>query len=161
MKHRFESSRADFKCIHCHYLVSADMTVSGVHNRNHCPYCLWSRHLDLYQAGDRLCACKSKMQPVGLTLKRMNKKYGHAQQGELMLIHFCIECGEISINRIAADDDADTIFTIFQNSLRLEPAVHNAIQRNGVQALHNADAGIVRARLFGWSSMPLPEAALS
>ncbi len=66
----FKNYNKDFKCIHCHHLVPADSLVSGVINRNHCPYCLYSRHLDLHQAGDRLSACKSQMQPVALTFKR-------------------------------------------------------------------------------------------
>jgi hypothetical protein len=47
----------EFKCGHCHAFVSMEPILSGVQNRNHCPYCLWSRHLDLYEAGDRLSAC--------------------------------------------------------------------------------------------------------
>src|SRR5512139_2755149 len=100
-----ERSFGDFRCLACGYLVSAQPVVSGVHNRNHCPYCLWSRHLDLYEAGDRLAACKAGMRPVGLTLKRSRDKYGGQAAGELMLVHQCSECGKLSINRIAADDD--------------------------------------------------------
>ena len=47
-----------FTCIHCKREISSDPILSGVNNRNHCPYCLHSRHVDLYQAGDRLNACK-------------------------------------------------------------------------------------------------------
>ena len=43
----------DFVCAHCHALVSSAHWLSGGNNRNHCPYCLWSYHLDLYAAGDR------------------------------------------------------------------------------------------------------------
>jgi hypothetical protein len=98
----------DFKCVHCHALVISDRRYSGVQHRNHCPYCLWSRHLDHARAGDRLSACKAQMRPVGLTEKRVHKKYG-PQRGELMLIHQCQACGKISINRIAADDDAQAL----------------------------------------------------
>src|SRR5512137_2268473 len=65
-----------FKCVFCHVFVSAEPALSGVQNRNHCPYCLWSRHLDLLRPGDRLAACKEKMKPVGLTFKKTAKKYG-------------------------------------------------------------------------------------
>src|SRR5512133_632213 len=75
----------DFKCNHCRQHVSAASFLSGVVNRNHCPYCLWSRHLDYYKPGDRLAACKAKMRPVGLTLKATRKKYSPESQGELML----------------------------------------------------------------------------
>ena len=39
----------DFVCMVCHNFVSAEPAVSAVHNRNHCPYCLSSRHLDLFE----------------------------------------------------------------------------------------------------------------
>ena len=80
-----------FLCKHCYVYVSSASFLSGVQNRNHCPYCLWSRHLDLYAAGDRLSACKSSMKPIGLTTKVINKKYGYGR-GELMLIHLCTDC---------------------------------------------------------------------
>ena len=63
----------DFKCAHCHALVLSTHLVSGVNNRNHCPYCLWSSHLELYAAGDRLSACKAPMKPIGLTMKTGRK----------------------------------------------------------------------------------------
>jgi hypothetical protein len=69
---------AGFRCIHCRQYVSAARPLSGVGNRNHCPYCLHSRHLDWHRAGDRLAACKGSMQPVGLTFKHRSKRYGVA-----------------------------------------------------------------------------------
>jgi len=135
----------DFRCIHCRTIVSADVALSGVQNRNHCPYCLWSRHLDLRVAGDRLCACKGAMKPVGLTLKRRNKKYARLCQGELMLVHQCSECLRLSINRIAADDIADTIYEVYRGSLRRErPPLGEEIE-----LLRDEDDLLVRARLFG------------
>lgn len=142
----------DFKCVNCRTIISADPFLSGVHNRNHCPYCLWSRHMDLHRAGDRLCACKSAMRPVALTLKKTNKKYGSAVQGELMLVHRCTGCGQISINRIAADDVPETILEIFYTSLQLEPGLRASICQNGIQPLEQNDLEVVRARLFGWGA---------
>jgi hypothetical protein len=100
-----------FYCGHCHVFVSCTTVLSGVINRNHCPYCLWSKHLDLFKPGDRLAACKGNMVPVALTLKKSYKKYGEGL-GEMMLVHMCTECSKISINRIAADDIAETIVGI-------------------------------------------------
>src|SRR5512138_3138128 len=111
------ASFGDFKCAHCGVIVSSAHFLSGVNNRNHCPYCLWSCHLDLYVAGDRLSACKGQMKPVGLAMKNGRNKYRLDQRGELMLIHQCIECGSLSINRIAADDDSATIIAVFQASM--------------------------------------------
>jgi hypothetical protein len=148
MNHRFDTVLSDFRCKHCRQYVSTDPLLSGVNNRNHCPYCLYSRHMDLYEAGDRLSACKAEMRPVGLTLKRTNKKYGK-QQGELMLIHFCVDCGSISANRLAADDDSETILAIFESSLHLDPQTKTHITKSGIQALQAADFHLVCTRLFG------------
>jgi hypothetical protein len=153
MKHLFDKITSDFRCKHCHNYVSTDPILSGVNNRNHCPYCLYSRHLDLYQAGDRLAACKEKMRPVALALKQTRKKYG-SDQGELMLVHQCLDCGSISINRIAADDDAETILSIFESSMTLNPHVRDQISSSGIQALDESAAPVVRARLFGWQYEP-------
>ena len=153
MKYRFDTISSDFRCKHCHAHVSTDPLLSGVNNRNHCPYCLHSRHMDLYEAGDRLSACKAEMRPVGLALKKTNKKYGK-QQGELMIIHQCSECESISINRTAADDDAQTILEIFNRSQHLDAQVKARIAQSGIQALANDDYEVVCARLFGWDGCP-------
>ncbi|MEW5872732.1 MAG: RNHCP domain-containing protein [Chloroflexota bacterium] len=137
-----------FWCMGCHQYVPAAVMFSGVQNRNHCPYCLRSRHLDLYEAGDRLAACKAVMSPVGLTVKKTAKKYGQAQ-GELMLIHVCVDCGKVSINRIAADDDAQRILELFEDSLQLDAPIRRRLAKSGVGTLRATDLALVRARLFG------------
>ena len=147
-KHR-KPYYGDFTCSHCRNYVSAEKVVCGVNNRNHCPYCLHSRHVDLYEAGDRLSACKAPMAPVGLSLKISNGKYKGSFEGELMLIHCCEDCGKISINRIAADDIAEYIYEIFKHSLKLGRQTQEQLEMNGIQLLQRMDEAIVRARLFG------------
>ena len=139
----------DFKCAHCRVVVPSTHLVSGVNNRNHCPYCLWSCHLDLYAAGDRLSACKAPMKPMGLTLKAGRKKYQRSTRGELMLIHQCTECSVLSINRIAADDDAETVLAVFQESLALAHQTHISCEENGIVMLKAGDAKIVYTQLYG------------
>ena len=114
----------DFECGHCRLRVSAEPLLSGVQNRNHCPHCLWSKHVDLLAAGDRLCACKGPMRPVGLARKRSNKKYAPATEaaGELLLVHQCAACGAFSLNRLAADDSPPRLWDVFQDSLACSPA---------------------------------------
>jgi hypothetical protein len=148
MRAHYIDINADFKCLHCRQHISTNSALSGVVNRNHCPYCLYSRHMDLYRAGDRLAACKGAMKPVGLAIKITNKKYGR-DQGELMLIHYCEECGRISINRIAADDIAENIYKVFESSARMEKHVQTGMKQSGIRWLKAADTEIVRARLFG------------
>lgn len=142
-------SHGDFTCAHCRQYISANPFLSGVNNRNHCPYCLWSRHMDLYEAGDRLAACKAPMRPVGMTLKKTHKKYGSSAQGELMLIHLCAECGKVSINRMAADDDAERALAVFENSLDLSPQMITLLEQNEIRALEASQVVLVRERLFG------------
>jgi hypothetical protein len=137
-----------FLCKHCNVYVSSASFLSGVENRNHCPYCLWSRHLDLYAAGDRLSACKSPMKPIGVTVKATGKKYGSAR-GELMLIHLCTDCESLSINRIAADDIPQAVFSVFESSFRLDTMLCSRLETNGIAALTSMDSDTVHAQLFG------------
>jgi hypothetical protein len=152
-------SFGDFRCAHCHHIVSSAHLLSGVNNRNHCPYCLWSRHLDLYAAGDRLAACKASMQPVALTAKRRRNKYGPGR-GELMLVHLCTDCGGISINRIAADDDTDTLLEVFSTSLTLPARTRALLQDNGIEILPPQGLPQLQLQLFGSVNyVPLAEFA--
>ena len=139
------ASFGDFRCGNCHALVSTMQMLSGVNNRNHCPYCLWSCHLDLYSAGDRLSACKAKMKPIGLTIKRSRNKYQLSPRGELMLIHECVECKSLSINRIAADDDPETVLAVFRSSLNHSTAP----EQHGIVTLNAGHIEIVQAQLYG------------
>jgi hypothetical protein len=149
----------DFRCLACRNPVSGLFVVSGVHHRNHCPYCLWSRCLDLYAPGDRLSACKAGMRPVGLALKRTNKKYWPEgarpenqsldKSGELLLVHLCGECGKVSLNRLAADDDPQTLLETFEASLALDAATRAALVENDISTLQRSDFHILRTRLFG------------
>lgn len=152
MKTKIYHGNVDFRCSHCGYQVSANPILSGVANRNHCPYCLWSRHLDLLAAGDRLSACKAPMQPLGLALKHTPKKYSRPGSGELMLVHVCTDCGRIALNRIAADDDVDRLLEAFERSFRLGPETRLTLAHSGVQLLTRADGELVRAGLLGWES---------
>lgn len=138
----------DFRCVRCHNIVSSAHLLSGVNNRNHCPYCLWSRHLDLHSAGDRLSACKSPMQPVALTTKRNRNKYrsGH---GEVMLVHQCAGCDSVSINRIAADDDAQTLLETFNASHALPTRMSNLLLCEGIEVIPPQALPQLQLQLFG------------
>ena len=146
------STFGDFKCAHCHVIVSSAHFLSGVNNRNHCPYCLWSCHLDLYASGDRLSACKGQMRPVGLTMKNGRNKYQLDKRGELMLVHECMECGALSINRIAADDDPSTIIAVFQFSL--ESQIHRICESYGITILQEYDSDVLHQQLYGGVEVP-------
>ena len=139
----------DFKCLHCGRPVSAMPALSGVNNRNHCPYCLWSKHVDLRYAGDRLAVCKGPMPPIGLTVKRSGKKYVTSAGGELMLVHRCERCGALSLNRMAADDFVAGAWEVFKDAPALEPEEEAEADAAGIELLGAQAEAVVRAQLFG------------
>lgn len=85
--------RGAFRCIHCKSHVNPDPY--GSDHRNHCPYCLWSRHVD-DEIGDRRSPCAQGMEPIAVSSRG---------DGEWTLIHKCTGCGQLRVNRIAGDDD--------------------------------------------------------
>jgi hypothetical protein len=139
----------NFKCVQCGIFVTAGRELSGVNNRNHCPCCLWSKHMDLLTPGDRKADCKSRMEPIGLTIKQSYKRYCQDNPGELMLIHICTGCGKCSINRIAADDDAQAIFQLYLNSCVVVEEIQKPLITNGIFLLEAKDYCIVHTQLFG------------
>jgi hypothetical protein len=144
--HRVETD--GFRCHWCGQYVLRDPLFSGVINRNHCPYCLWSRHLDWRKPGDRMSACKGKMQPVGLAQKQKRNHYSR-QIGELMLIHICEDCGQVSTNRIAADDQEEEIWKVFASSINLIFDGWLLFQDEQMDLLNSEHADLVSRCLFG------------
>jgi DNA-directed RNA polymerase subunit RPC12/RpoP len=84
----------EFECAHCGREVLAEAL--GTKHRNHCPWCLWSVHLD-DRPGDRAAFCGGDMEPVAVEVRK---------NGEWALIHRCRACAALSANRIAGDDNA-------------------------------------------------------
>jgi hypothetical protein len=89
------------------------------------------------------------MKPVGLTMKKGKNKYQRELRGELMLVHECIDCKALSINRIAADDDPESILAVFQDSLTLRQQTRYACQQYGIMLLNVEDTKIVYTQLYG------------
>ena len=150
-----KTNNVDFNCKQCGYYVTSLRFVSGVNHRNHCPICLYSRHLDLFHAGDRLSACKGMMAPVGLTVKKSPDKYGHPYMGELMLVHQCVHCGTLSINRIAADDDPVSLLKVFECSLSENPQLLAENKLGDINFLQGEDKYLLYSRLFGHVINPI------
>jgi len=142
----------EFRCLQCGALVVVDPLHSGVNNRNHCPYCLCSRHLDLQSPGDRLSACRGLMQPVGLSRKPGRNKYAHYashENGELLLVHLCTECGRVSLNRLAADDDPEKVEAAFRAASRLDMQTRSRLALAQVSLLDESEIDFVRAQMYG------------
>lgn len=137
--------------MHCRGWVTTSENI-GTHHRNHCPSCLWSKHVDLEKAGDRKAACGAGMEPVGLTFKQEGfDKYGRPRRGELMVIHRCTnrDCGKISINRIAADDNPAIILNVFYASQTIDDDLKHDISNFGIRLLTKNDKKDIEIHLFG------------
>lgn len=98
---RGHTPEQSFKCGHCKRFIGP--LPSGGSQRNHCPYCLYSRHVDDRRPGDRASACASLMEPIG-AFQRPN--------GEHCIVHHCLGCGFERFNRIGADDDFDLVLSL-------------------------------------------------
>lgn len=98
-----------FYCSHCKQLVCN--TISGTNQRNHCPKCLWSLHVD-FQIGDRRSVCQSPMEPVAVWVKA---------NGEWSIVHRCKGCGALRANRIAGDDSEILLLSLALRPLALPP----------------------------------------
>lgn len=87
-----------FICEHCGQHVTP--IVYGGSYRNHCPFCLWSKHVDTGVPGDRANSCQGLMEPIGVTTRRT---------GEYVLLHRCTKCHFERYNRVAGDDDTELL----------------------------------------------------
>ncbi|MGW2397570.1 RNHCP domain-containing protein [Kitasatospora sp. NPDC001664] len=97
----------DFRCVSCRLDVSLD--APGTAHRNHCPNCLASLHVDRRIPGDRASDCRGRMEPLGLSVR---------PDGEWLIIHQCLSCGELSANRTAGDDNPLPLLRLAVRPLR-------------------------------------------
>ncbi len=85
----FLRTKEDFVCENC------GNEVKGNGYTNHCPKCLWSKHVDI-DPGDREEVCKGVMKPTGVETK------GGVS---IKIIHKCQACGfERSASIVPADN---------------------------------------------------------
>jgi len=146
---RKERRQDGFTCSHCKGWVAINELI-GTNNRNHCPTCLWSKHVDEVKAGDRKSTCHSGMKPIGVTIKQAGEdKYGKPRQGELMIIHQCTNEGKISINRIAADDNAEVIMKVFEDSFTMPEELRKQLLDTNIKVLDKSKLQEVQTQLFG------------
>ena len=99
-----------FQCAQCGAHVSLD--APGTSHRNHCPRCLWSRHLDRNTPGDRKAECSAGMEPIAVTVRG---------KGSWVLIHRCLSCGRLRLNRTAGDDNPLLLLRLAALPLTMPP----------------------------------------
>ena len=76
----------------------------GYSCRNHCPHCLYSKHVDK-NPGDREEECNGMLKPIDIEI---NSKKGY------VIVFKCIKCGAIRKNKVAEDDNKEEIYKIIE-----------------------------------------------
>lgn len=94
---KFNMIDEKFICENC----GMEVNVLGYTARDHCPHCLYSKHLDI-NPGDRKSTCHGLMKPIGI------EKYKNSYK----IIYSCDKCHQTHKNIMAIDDDFDKIIYI-------------------------------------------------
>ena len=92
----------DFKCENCGFFAE------GNGYTNHCPECLWSKHVDIFP-GDREESCEGMMKPV--RIEKIGKEY--------TIIHKCVKCGLERPNKAVKEDSFDMLVQISAENSKL------------------------------------------
>lgn len=103
MTSSFIPREEEFICLHCEQTVKP--LGSGTY-RDHCPTCLYSRHVDRDGPGDRFSTCLGLLQPTGID---QDSKKG------FVIVYQCEKCGKSHRNKAAPDDE---IIQFMENSQR-------------------------------------------
>lgn len=97
MASKFIKKIEDFECENC------GEKIRGNGFTNHCPKCLWSKHVDI-NPGDRESSCGGLMRPVDVFY----------ENGEYVILHKCLECPHEKRNKMAENDNFDQIIKIIE-----------------------------------------------
>ena len=101
-KSLFTKIDEEFICENCGKKVSK----LGYTCRNHCPYCLCSKHVDI-NPGDRSEECHGLLEPIGVEIS--------PKKGYVIVFKFK-KCGMIRKNKAAKDDDMNLIIKLSANN---------------------------------------------
>ncbi len=97
----FIKRKENFICENC------SNKVRGTGYTNHCPLCLWSKHVDI-NPGDRLAECRGMMKPIASDIKN----------GEYSVLLKCLKCGHSRKNKLAENDNFDTLLDIIKKEAK-------------------------------------------
>lgn len=92
---RFSRKVENFTCKVC------KAKVTGPGYTDHCPNCLWGRHVDI-NPGDRKSTCRALMRPVRTEYTRRG----------FVIVYVCEKCHERKRIGAAADDNNDLLFSL-------------------------------------------------
>jgi len=92
---KFQRKIEDFVCVKC------GTKTKGTGYTDHCPKCLWSRHVDI-NPGDRQSSCDGQMEPLDVEVK----------DGENIIYYKCQCCGFKHRVKSAVDDNFEAILKL-------------------------------------------------
>jgi len=95
MSDKFRRTKENFICGQCGAPVEGDGFT------NHCPICLWSKHVD-DNPGDRANACLGLMEPEAIELEGRTYR----------IVHRCVRCGTRKRNVISRRDNEEAVMRI-------------------------------------------------
>ena len=87
----------DFTCEHCGHAVR------GNGYTNHCPQCLWSKHVDV-SPGDRAETCGGLMEPIAL----------EGTSPAYRIVHRCTRCGKERRVGVTFEDSSEALIVLAQ-----------------------------------------------
>ena len=103
---RFTKKIESFICENCGF------SVSGKGYTNHCPKCLWSKHVDIFP-GDRASECGGMMKPIAVEVKRDG----------FVIVHKCTKCGAIKRNIASSEDNFDELLKLIKKGKRKSESI--------------------------------------
>ena len=92
---RFTRTIENFICDNC------DANITGSGYTNHCPQCLWSKHVD-ENPGDRASLCRGLMEPISVSVS----------SGAYRVLHRCKRCGFIRPQNAAENDNIERLIAL-------------------------------------------------
>ncbi len=92
---KFNRRKENFVCEHC------GTQVEGNGYTNHCPQCLYSKHVDI-MPGDRAEQCLGLMKPIDVVKTRDG----------YIITHQCEKCGAVRRNKTSDDDNFEAILEL-------------------------------------------------
>lgn len=101
MSRSFQRRIENFRCEHC------GQEVVGNGYTNHCPNCLWSKHVDV-NPGDREAACGGLMEPIGY----------ETRNGAGYLTQRCVRCGHERKNKLGDADNRDALLRLMRSQVK-------------------------------------------
>jgi hypothetical protein len=92
----FKRVKENFKCEHC------GEEVAGNGYTDHCPKCLWGKHVDREIPGDRASECRGLMEPARVLYEK----------GDYKIVYKCNRCNHDFKVRCDKNDDKELLLKL-------------------------------------------------